>query len=496
MELDTTKSLVSRNSSNSRQSKDHQSVSQTELQWPIYILHGNGSIFVTSLAIDQKTSPEIKGPLPAYNEHDMVFGKNYCSVLCISSTPPILCISHCNGTISHSIVLPLDEPTKNTVDRDSKFTYYGADRALFTFETVEVELGLSMDDQSSEEYMCPILLHRDLSRVGSYYATHDTGVHSINIPCVDDLHTFLSSDGLDDSMVDILQQQSSADYLICTKTANSQSLNPVIGFSVYYDPMSILTLLANNQLVTLPVVSLPLLPSAEEIQKEHLEPMTSPMKQMLSNPFDAHIQNILKKIGSQPILKLSSSAECSQQDKFSMLQRAAQVFKEQYFKQLETARLEIEKRIKALKMLKTYQANELEKMKQEKNILQEKAGNLAEKYEDIKDKQEELTKKLERVLVMLSRKQTEPSNAEKKFIQELKNAEDKVGKFKKALTALKNKHKYNEVQMENWNSQNKKESMIDDVQSKTLNANLGDMTVKISNLMKEVNEYKSQLSVS
>lgn len=54
---------------------------------------------------------------------------------------------------------------------------------------------------------------------------------------------------------------------------------------------------------------------------------------------------------------------------------------------------ELEKRVKALKLLKQYQQNELIKLNGEKQSLQEKAEKIAEKYEDIKDKQEDLNKR-------------------------------------------------------------------------------------------------------
>lgn len=46
-----------------------------------------------------------------------------------------------------------------------------------------------------------------------------------------------------------------------------------------------------------------------------------------------------------------------------------------------------------MNMLKKNQQKEVESMANEKDVLQEKASNLAEKYEDIKDKQDELLKR-------------------------------------------------------------------------------------------------------
>lgn len=78
---------------------------------------------------------------------------------------------------------------------------------------------------------------------------------------------------------------------------------------------------------------------------------------------------------------------------FKLLQRTAQVFREEYFKNHQKAREELEKRIQMLNMMKKNQQKELDNMMRERDELQESASNLAEKYEDIKDKQDELFKK-------------------------------------------------------------------------------------------------------
>lgn len=75
------------------------------------------------------------------------------------------------------------------------------------------------------------------------------------------------------------------------------------------------------------------------------------------------------------------------------MQRAAQVFREDYVKYYTKAREEIEKRVHFLNMIKENQRNNLENLEKEKQILQENAERLAEKYEDIRDKQEELSKR-------------------------------------------------------------------------------------------------------
>lgn len=66
------------------------------------------------------------------------------------------------------------------------------DKALFVFECLELELGLAIAAQDVE-YSCPILLHKNLGKVGHYFASHETGVHSIDIVCVENLHKFVAN---------------------------------------------------------------------------------------------------------------------------------------------------------------------------------------------------------------------------------------------------------------------------------------------------------------
>lgn len=68
------------------------------------------------------------------------------------------------------------------------------------FETVQLELGLTLPQETYEEestkYKCPIFLHKDESKASRYFATHSAGVHTININCAEELHSYVfGSDG-------------------------------------------------------------------------------------------------------------------------------------------------------------------------------------------------------------------------------------------------------------------------------------------------------------
>lgn len=121
----------------------------------------------------------------------------------------------------------------------------------------------------------------------------------------------------------------------------------------------------------------------------------------------------------------------------------------------------------ALQLLKKHQTNELQRFNVMKQNMQESAETLAEKYEDIKDKQEELTKRCvqfflhlflylalieddfrcEKLLILVTQKQPQPSESEKNLFKELKNAEEKIKNYIKAIDSVKSKHKYQEIQV-------------------------------------------------
>lgn len=53
------------------------------------------------------------------------YGENSCAILCLHSTPPIVCIANCNGTIYHAILLPVsnEKCLMQVLDFDFPFYY-------------------------------------------------------------------------------------------------------------------------------------------------------------------------------------------------------------------------------------------------------------------------------------------------------------------------------------------------------------------------------------
>lgn len=94
--------------------------------------------------------------------------------------------------------------------KDDLSSVKSADRSLYVFESLELELGLTMAEE--KDFSCPIFLHRDESNSSRYFATHETGIHSITVPAIDDLQKFVNSkDGEHWAVVKIMVESSKGD---------------------------------------------------------------------------------------------------------------------------------------------------------------------------------------------------------------------------------------------------------------------------------------------
>lgn len=471
--------------------KDNKHKTVDTLLWPIYILRADLSVYSITIDLDSKRKSVLKGPLPLLSfENDQ---SDACSIMCLNTMPQIICIALSSGTICHSLILDIDEETFSEMKEDAKTILELPTKEILAFETVELEMGLkTLEEDLDSKYKCPIFLHKDESNPGRYYATHSAGIHSVTISCTEHLQRFVHQPTEEEMTADIFVDLSKTEYLVCTKTASSDDVNYILGFSVFYEPSSIITLLADGTVISLSVLYTRKVDRLESSGNE----ATMPYKKMLSEPFDQYIQNILSKASTQLILKLPLKADHSQEQLYKLLQRVAKTFRDDYFKHHMKAREELDKRIQMLTLMKKNQLKEIERMNSDKEILQETASNLAEKYEDIKDRQDDLLKRCENLLMLVARKKSEPSDAELAFIKELQANNEKLMTYQGRIDKIKGKAKYQEIQMENWKAQEiKKCSTINEDHVKTIKSNLTETTKKISKMIEEINELKHFLNL-
>ncbi|CAG9830937.1 unnamed protein product [Diabrotica balteata] len=372
--------------------------------WPIFILRSDLSIYKVSFDLKLRWKPIIGAPLAmSYTAEEQI---DACSIICLNTLPQIMCISLCDGSLLHVVCSEVES------SKSGSRNYPGAvsEHELFVFEKVQLELGLTTcEEDQGNNSKCAVQLKKDEVRPERYYAIHGGGIHSVVISCIDGLQQFINAPEAVDPTSDIFIEPSKAEYLVCTKKASSVESIPVIGFALYYEPTSIITLLGDGRLVTLGILLSTNLPNIEDLKISD-DTVVSPLKKLL--------------------------------------QRTAQCFRDEYFKNHIKVKDALEKRIKTLTIMKRNQQNEIENMKLERDMLRDKASNLAEKYEDIKDKQDELLKKSENLLMLVSRRRSSPSAAEQEFIKELDDCSRKIAMYHDRIDKVKNKMKYQQIQDE------------------------------------------------
>ncbi|CAH1987725.1 unnamed protein product [Acanthoscelides obtectus] len=447
------------------------------LQWPIYILRGDMTVYYMYINLNSRSLAPLKGPIPLSlfeaKENEA------CSLICLNTNPQIICIALSSGTICHGVILKIDEELQEQLKTSAQSLNKVPSKEIMSFETVELELGLKTSDEDIEikPHKFPIFLYRDECKPGRYFATHSAGVHMVTINCVDGLQAFASSESDDvDPPPDLLEEPSKAEYLVCTKTASLEKVNPVIGFSIYYKPASIMVLLADGSFITLELLYTPILPAMGDGSN-------SSLKELLKEPFDQYIQNILKKASSQPVLKLPAGGEQNLEQSYEILKRTAKVFREEYLKQHTKAREELEKRVETLTLIKKNQQAELKKIEKEKEQLHKNASLLTEKYEDIKIKQNEIHRRCERLLMLISKKRNKPTGAEQAFIKDYQEISEKISKYFDRIGKFKQRMRYQEVQMQNWKSPEVKKVSSINVTTKTI----ADMMQEVKDIMERFN---------
>lgn len=80
--------------------------------------------------------------------------------------------------------------------------------------------------------------------------------------------------------MDVFKEPSTIEHLICSKNENSAKGNPVVGFSLYYEPASVVALLANGEIVSLALLSSALRPTLETSEICDAEELQSPLKKV------------------------------------------------------------------------------------------------------------------------------------------------------------------------------------------------------------------------
>ncbi|KAG5891442.1 hypothetical protein JTB14_019920 [Gonioctena quinquepunctata] len=161
------------------------------LIWPIYIMRGDRSVYSLNLDLKKRWKPVLKGPLPMTSfENEQ---SEACSIICLNTVPEIICMAMSNGILCHSILLDIEENAYDEMKENAKSISDIPTKEILAFESVELEMGLVTTEYDvGLKYKCPIMLKKDESKHGRYYATHAAGIHSVSISCIEELRQFVN----------------------------------------------------------------------------------------------------------------------------------------------------------------------------------------------------------------------------------------------------------------------------------------------------------------
>lgn len=479
-----------------RKTKKKKSGYTEEVVWPILVLRGNGDVFyvIISLTTESVKCHVVHGPLQMFPSADDNYGGDASCIMILRTTPPVVVISSCNGTLYHALLIEMynvnEENDENMWPSSNISIEYRI--ALHFFEAIELELGLSIQGEKTESgaYSCPLRLMKDMYFFARYVCTHDTGVHVITMPIVLQLESYMKSksDDLDMYIQSFSQHISSAEYLLCTRL-NDTTVFPPIGVCVVPSPDTLVVLLRNGEVLSLhlPYIRLPV----DDIELNKSTEGAAPKER-----FDDYIKNILKPPDARviPVFKLLGRSSPPPQTVFQIMSQASIYFRNEVFPRHQAAAAEIEKRVRTLQLQKQFQLAEIAMLMEDKLELKRKAEQLAEKYEEINDKQQELMKRGECLLLKARSQSDNMSKAEVKMAEDLKIYKLGVEEVRKTLERVQSKINAHKLYASHVKTtQHKKQLALSDRQARIIRDVLKQMAADLLQLKNRVKHVKSVL---
>ncbi|KAL4224419.1 ribosomal small subunit export from nucleus [Mactra antiquata] len=474
--------------------------------WPIYCVRGNGDVVVAFSDISPRPIKlPIQGPLMMRPDNEDNYGTDACSIICIQSTPTVVVIATCDGRLHHGILLLKDSDetllqseSSYGSSRDSSMYHQPEEMFIHVIETVELELTLTMppiqgDHVAVEDmYTCPIKLIRDDTSSHRYHCLHSAGVHSLVLPWLPKLERFLAGD--DEEEVLPSHNVSIVEHLICTKPELNSPNCPVYGLSQFKDDTVGTILLALSRDYEFESVRMSdmryLTNDTQLLSSNSGRMLPSPLRKISREPFDVRIRRILQKNVSSPLIRTGTNTDMSQQECFQLLSRATQIFREEYIQKQDLARQELQRRVGILKEQKSLQVEDLNQLQSSRNILSDKAEQLAVSLDDCTVKQKQLLRRLENIMRKLQSRVPFLSKAERSMKQELETIHERLAVLKRSLEQVQVRKDYQQSQIKQSMRINQPSPVLKKNQMSQLRQVIKQEGDEIADLMKNLNALK------
>ncbi|XP_053310937.1 nuclear pore complex protein Nup88 [Spea bombifrons] len=475
--------------------------SKETLAYPLYILYENGETFLMYIDIQKSATNvgKLLGPLSMHPAADDNYGYDACAVLCLPCVPNILVIATESGLLYHCVVLEGEEDEQ--ASEKSWNPNMDLVPSLYVFECVELELALKLPVDNEESvvsyFSCPIKLHKDVICPSRYHCTHVAGVHSVGLTWLSKLETFLDTGEEDKDSLQVLaaEQKCLVEHILCTKPLPCRLPAPIQGFWIIHDVSlgtTMICITSGCECITRPLLATIRPPSPLTLGSQPLPNITADTKRQFEN----HIQDILRRNSTNPLLLNSSNKESSPppDECLQLLTRAIQVFREEYLLKQDLAREEMQRRVKLLIAQKDKQLKDLNHSKEERQSLKEMAERLAEKFEEAKEKQDDIINRLKRVLHNLHAQLPVVSDEERDMRKELETTREQLHHLENAIKQVKMKNSYQQKQIEKERGPKTSSFTLSDYQKRNTQSLLKEEGKHIQEMMKLINDIRNHVN--
>ncbi|XP_027196311.2 DNA polymerase delta interacting protein 2 isoform X1 [Dermatophagoides pteronyssinus] len=456
--------------------------------YSIFVLKENGDVLLLYLNLKDLTTFYCQHqPLKMLPAAEDNYGSEACSILCLDCVPPIIIIGTCSGLLYHCLAIENDlNNNDDNCDNSSyqistsKSTIIIPETVLNVFETIELSFPLAtyqiMDNGQYNDDMDTIStalnLIADPKDGQRYYCQHSYGVHCVMVPFFKQIvNPIINNEFYDDKAI--------VEYLICTRPTidneqqqQSQSNDcptfPVgIGLTIKYGFTSITVILNTGELISKRLSNIVLSDVDDDEQNEisRLINLTeSPsfgLQQQAKKPnFSEHIQRLLTKTTSLPLIKSSKTDSKCGMAELEMLLNSIDVLRNEYLDKYFLAAKAIDKRKTVLNIEIDVQLNQLDQHSKEKDEMLNKYVELIEKYEQIRETTNFLTERLENIMTTIQKQRPEMSNAELHLREQLMKELQRLDEYREQFELVQQKRRYQDMQMQKYSLQQQQQSSL------------------------------------
>jgi len=468
----------------------------------IYVMQESGDVWLLKCRfLNNRLQVDQQGPLTMNPPAQDNYGCDYCSLLCLQTSPTVIAMATRDGRIHHCIVMESDSEDDSEIF-DLSNRSVDSNVALFVYEIVQLELtfinetsGNYEDNEDSETALLSNLhLVRDATNSDSYLCISDGGFHTIYTPWINDLDKFMSSDV--PSSHSEIEAPAEVSYLLCTQPSVDSPCSSICGCLVLkdaaYDPY-ITCLLSSGDMISLNYKRglKNAMDSFNMDNNESKDYQTSPLRKLKAvGGFDTFIAKILQKNATVPKIRSGGGNEMIPADLYyKLLTKTTQILREEYMQKMLHAKVELEKRCKLLRLKKAEQQSDIDALQKDTD-LSTKGDELASKLELAQEKAYFLTARIGQVLRNLQTSSPVLSKEEVEWNKELKTMQQKLTSIKRFSEQVKVKHENMILQTVPFNPKQKKQAVaantLSTSQSIKVRAVLKDQGELISGLVEQV----------